>query len=317
MNNLLKSSLAASALTLFIAAPASATDLGTKGDPTSADYVAPISWSGFYVGGRIGYGNANHDLTINQYNSAYCYDTFGNQAPISEDFDPSSSENQELNIFGDFRVLNLPVEGGCEDILTGGNGGQYTSVDASNRDVANLDGLNSHGIVGGAQIGYDQQMGRFVIGVFGSYDLSGMETTGTIASISNTDVAYDVSSIEKGDEWSVGARAGLLVNQRTLVYLLAAYSQTEYDFKGVDGVGDAFSKATTFDGVSVGGGIEFALTQNVFLGLEYAHTFYGEETVLDTGGSEHGGLGRKIVDDLDEDKVMATLKVKLNSGLGF
>jgi outer membrane immunogenic protein len=310
---------------------ASAADLGNKGDPTAADYVAPISWTGFYVGGRIGYGNANHELTVQRYNGGYCWDQVFSQLDgdvnTTKLDDPtalhggwnfghwsgSGATSDGEPVFG---KVYAAEEGGCAAGDIGAEDAIF--VDPSERSISTIDGLNSHGIIGGGVIGGDYQTGRFVFGVFGSYDFSGMETTGNIGGISNPDgVAFDVNAIEKGDEWSLGARAGYLVNQRTLVYLLAAYTQTEYDFSGTDGAGDAFSKATTFDGVSVGGGIEFAMTQNVFLGLEYVHTFYGEETVLDTGGSEVGGFGEKVIDDLDEDKIMATLKVKLNSGLGF
>jgi outer membrane immunogenic protein len=301
---LVNKSTAVSALALILAiSSASAADiLGNKGDPTSSDYVAPISWTGFYLGGRIGYGNANHNLTVERYNGAYCFDKRGTSSPVAPE-DPTTPFN------GGYENA-FDADGTCDS--------DEVAVDPSSRDIANIDGLNSHGIIGGGVIGGDYQAGRFVVGIFGSYDFSSMKTEGDIGSIYNPDgVGFDVTGIEKGDEWSLGARAGYLVNQRTLVYLLAAYTQTEYDFSGTDGAGDAFSKATTFDGVSVGGGIEFAMTQNVFLGLEYVHTFYGEETVLDTGGSEVGGFGEKVIDDLDEDKIMATLKVKLNSGLGF
>lgn len=307
MNRMIKTSLSASLLALFVASTASAADLGRNtSDPTSAEYVAPdkVSFTGFYVGGRIGYGNANHDLTVERYNGAYCWD----DDSFPTNFDPTSKRNKYR---GDFEERN--TDGSCDS--------DELSVDPSNRDVANIDGLNSHGIIGGFQAGYDHQFGRFVVGVFGTYDFSAMETSISegVLGISGNGQDLSLTGIEKGDEWSIGARAGLRVNEKTLVYLLAAYTQTEYDFKGVDHDDDdkAFSKATTFDGVSVGGGVEFAVTQNIFLGLEYVHTFYGEETVLDTGPSEVGGFGQKIIDDLDEDKVMATLKVKLNSGLGF
>lgn len=299
--------------TIFSLSPAFAADLDKGGDPTSANYVESDrpNFTGFYLGGRIGYGNANHDLTVERYNGGYCYDPAGPGTAVPEGFDPTAPE---YGVAGNIPALGCPSDVEVPHI------DDTFAVAPPDKDIANLDGVNSHGIIGGFQAGYDQQVGsRFIIGVFGTYDFSGMETTMTegVIGIENPDVSLGLTSIEKGDEWSVGARAGLLVNPKTLVYILAAYTQTEYDFNGLDSNGDAFSKATTFDGVSVGGGIEFALTQNVFLGLEYVHTFYGEETVLDTGPSEVGGFGQKVIDDLDEDKVMATLKVKLNSGLGF
>lgn len=333
----MKNAVSAIALAAFFAVPASAADLKNQGDPTASNYVETPSFTGFYVGGRIGYGNANHDLTVNQYNGGYCFDQNGSEDVVGTG-DRDTTDYWSVTDYA--HIDNIPVSGLCDAAslngtqtgsnnvphgtgigqgLSGWTEDDHVQVASGGRNVANIDGVNSHGIIGGFQAGYDQQIGRIVVGVFGAYDFSGMETTGDIGSISNPDSALELIGIEKQDEWSIGARAGLLVNPKTLVYILAAYTQTEYDFTGTKFDGDeaAFTKTTTFDGVSVGGGIEFALTQNVFLGMEYVHTFYGEETVLDTGGTEVGGFGQKIVDDLDEDKVMATLKVKLNSGLGF
>jgi outer membrane immunogenic protein len=245
-----------------MAVPAFATDL--KGsDPTSADYVAPISWSGFYVGARAGIGNANHDVGLDIY------------------------ETQDTDKDG------------------------VTSV-----DILTLDGLNSSGFVGGVNGGYDQQIGRFVVGVFGSYDWTNMETELGIF----PGVGGPTYTMEKEDEWSVGLRGGFLVNQRTLVYLLAAYTETEYSLNGpgVDKAGPALNKEVTFTGVTAGGGIEFAITQNIYAGLEYTHFFGDEENWLDTcNGVAKCPGGLRVSDDLSEDKIMATLKFKLNSGFGF
>lgn len=245
----LRSSLAALTVALFAAAPAFATDLGgSKGSTNYTPDESPVNWTGIYIGGQIGYGNANHELTVQRYD------------------------------------------------------------DEAVEDIAGLDGINSRGFIGGGTVGFDKQMGRFVAGVFGTYDFSNIKSGAYIADFAD-------ASIEKNDEWSVGARAGLLVNPRTLVYLLAAYSQTGYDFKGelADG-GGSFAKNVTFDGVAVGGGIEVAMTPNVFLGLEYRHTFYDSETIFDTGVSD--SVGAKLINDLDEDRVMMTLKMKLNADLG-
>jgi outer membrane immunogenic protein len=304
---------------------------GLKDTPATAGERA-VSWSGFYIGGQIGYGNANHDLTVQRYNGAYCWDQFGNQ--LSNDvnstkLDDSTALTDGLNFnFGPDSFIKSnsgatndgdPVgglvygrndDGDCTDTISNQTPAVNDSiaVDPSSRNIANLDGLNSHGIIGGVQVGADYQMGRFVAGVFGSYNLSAMKSEGSLADF---DAGFEV---EKGDEWSLGGRVGFLATPRTMVYALAAYTQTEYDFSGYIGT-DVGKKTVDFDGVTVGGGIEVALTNNVFLGAEYTHTFYGEETIFDTGASDVGGFGHRVIDDLDEDKIMATLKVKLNGGL--
>ncbi len=274
--------------TIFSLSAASATDL--KGDPTSANYVAerPVSWTGFYVGVQGGYGNANHDLTVQQYK-----DTVGVQC-LSEDDGGSP----------------LLSEGACgEDV----NGWTLGAENGASINLFNIDGVNSSGFIGGVRAGFDKQIGsRLVVGVFGAYAVSSMATAVDVTGLGS-------ASLEKNDEWSLGGRVGLLLSERTMAYIMAAYTQTEYDLNGimvppkvVDQ--DRRNYGATFDGVTVGGGFEHALTDNVFIGLEYTHTFYGSETIFD----EYDAIcneGTRIIDDLDEDKIMATLKIKLNSSI--
>jgi opacity protein-like surface antigen len=374
------STLAASvALSALMVTGAVAADVftGDKSLKDDANYASGgiVNWTGFYIGGSVGYGNANHDLSIQRYNSAYCWDQFGNQlawTDLADTFgpgldgvlgdNPTTEEDESKD-----DVLLVDRKDGVQDAdeLTTGNGtkppkdstnpsrhgedgGKVFAVnsagtcanesvpDARNlggiaaddsiavgpdsKEIRSIDGVNSHGLVGDGRIGFDIARGRFLFGVYGAYGFSNMDTEiNDMIGISNRDRSLDLTSIEKGDEWSIGARAGLLVDPRTLAYILAAYTQTDYTFSGnvtdADGT-RGFSRDTTFDGVTVGGGVEFAVTSNLFLGIEGTHTFYGKETVLDTGGTEVGGFGQRIEDEIGETKVMGTLKLKLNGGLG-
>jgi outer membrane immunogenic protein len=295
--------LAALAVALMSSGAYAADVFERGGSAKDADFsgAKAVNWTGLYVGGSLGYGNANHDLTVQNYNGAYCYDQDGSTGWWNPT-DSSSAAVQPTDPTApswNDAVSNVPT-GGCA-------GSDTATVSPSSKDVANLDGLNSSGIVGDGRIGFDLARGRFLGGVFASYGFSNMETTASIAGLGN-------AWIEKGEEWSVGARVGVLVNPRTLAYILAAYTQTEYEF-GIAGGGSSSSKDVTFDGVTVGGGVEFAMTNNVFLGIEGTHTFYGEETLLDSGASPVGGFGTRLNDELSETKVMGTLKIKLNSGL--
>lgn len=67
----IRNATAASALAMIFAASpvAFAADLGGKGDPTSSDYVAPVSWTGIYLGGRFGYNFGNLDVGFDEFNS--------------------------------------------------------------------------------------------------------------------------------------------------------------------------------------------------------------------------------------------------------
>jgi opacity protein-like surface antigen len=313
-----KLSISTLAVAAFFAANSAAFGADLKGDPTSADYVAerPFSWTGFYIGGRLGYGNANHELSLKRYHGDYCFDQYGSQ--LSDDEVPVNSTVAPEDTFNPFETglpFKVNTAGTCanEKLPDAYNGGIFAddsiAIDGTSQEIASLNGLNSSGLTGGGQIGFDYQIGRrFVVGVFGSYDLSQMDTTASI-------VGIDLDLIEKGDEWSIGARAGFLLHPRVMAYVLAAYTEAEWTFGDAALGGD---KEVTFSGVTVGGGLEYAVTQNVFLGIEGTHTFYGAETIFDTGTdpADPMGNGLRIEDEIGETKVLGTLKIKLNADLG-
>lgn len=301
--------------------PANAADIGsTKDVPAIYPVNTSVNWSGFYIGGQIGYGNANHNLTVVERHDAYCFDQFGGQLSGEGDnqVNTTTAPADSFNPVGfgtktDVRGLPFAfnAEGTCtnsagegEIPTTGGIGAiDSVAVNGNSRDVANLDGLNSHGMIGGGTLGFDYARDRFLIGVFGSYDFASMKSSGNIGDVASFDV-------EKGDEWSVGARAGVIAGNRTLIYLLAAYTETDYDFSGRLG-DDSASRTVDFTGVTVGGGIEYAATNNIFVGLQYTHTFFDEETVAsEPNASGLPGHRFELRDDLDEDKIMFTVKAK-------
>ena len=305
--------------TLFaVPGAANSADVFTPDDAYSAGTVAPakVNFSGFYIGGAIGYGNANHDLSVRDYFKDFCVDR---DRAADPEFDPfedryrrhgpkvrsGTLENKNLRFDPEAPFASCADVEGKRDI----EAGDLETFAGDSREVANLDGVNSTGVVGDLRIGYDQQVGRFVLGVFGTYGFSGMEASGSVIGAHGN--AVTDFSLERGDDWSIGARAGALVNDRTLLYILAAYTETEYTFSG-DYKGEAFSNGTTFSGYTVGGGIEFAINQNLFLGLEGTHTFYDGEVIFDSYDPATN-VGTLIHDDLGETKIMGTLKLKLNS----
>lgn len=309
---------------------------GSLKDDAPAGGGGVVNWTGFYIGVQGGYGNANHNLSLEEYHGAYCWDQDYTQDQVQPE-DPYNPWS-----YGSGHVDQLNEDGSCggSPVLgtkTGPYGGgntkdhgngvgattnawnedDHATVDGGKRELARLDGVNSRGALGGGRLGFDWARGRLLFGAFAEYNFSNMESNASIAGLGNF-------SLEKQDEWAVGGRVGYIVAPRTMVYALAAYKQTEYDVKGLDnpvlGLTNVSSGAT-FDGVAVGGGIEFALMANVFLGLEYQHTFYGKQTLINFGpeagsNAEAIGHGVRVIDDLDEDAIMATLKIKLN-GFGL
>ena len=321
MSKINKTLFAGAAMVALVGAgPAQAVDLFTPDDGPSA----PI-WSSIYIGGHLGYGNANHDLSLNEYFKDYCEGVQEQDGPVPywhtpetgfEDLDVNGSGrgyyNSDLWKTVDNKIAAFDGISGstCETLARDSQGwgnfeaGSHYTVPGESRQLANIDGLNSHGLVGGFDIGADQQLGDWVIGVFGRYTLSGMETNG-----SALPDAY--LNIEKGDEWTIAARLGHLVGPRTLLYGLVGYSQTDYDFTLTKG-GETETENVSFSGLTVGGGLEYAMSQRVSLGIEGTHTFYGEETVFDEYDSDLNH-GINLEDNLSETKILGTLRIKLNT----
>lgn len=157
-------------------------------------------------------------------------------------------------------------------------------------NVFNLNGLNSHGAVGGLYGGFDWRRERIVIGALGGYTWTGMETT-----LSLFEGALD-ASLEKQDEWYVGGRIGALVWEHTLLYVGAAYVSTEYEASARAG-GNSESISRDTDGVKVLAGIETNLSGGLFAKLEYQHDFYDDITW-------HSSEGGSVTSKLDEDKIL-------------
>lgn len=331
-----KSALAALAVALLSSGAAYGADVynpGSTKDGGGFSGPVAVNWTGLYIGGSVGYGNANHELSLHDVWKDYCdkakynwtkttaagIDTWTPSLKTGDDQIDVSDPAKDPNRF--FNHSEADLEGCVPPSAVAGTiaapspnkPGSYKAQGiepGGSREVGSLDGLNTSGLVGDGRIGFDVARGRFLFGVFGSYGFSNMEADGGLEDLGSF-------TLEKGDEWSVGARAGILVNPRTLAYIMAAYTQTDYELTLHGSGEDATSKAreTTFDGVTVGGGVEFALTGNVFLGVEGTHTFYGKETIFSESDAE-SNIGARLDDELGETKVMGTLKIKLNTGLG-
>lgn len=173
-----------------------------------------------------------------------------------------------------------------------------------------LDGIGSDGFFGGGTIGADIAKGHILFGIAASYNVSNSETEAGIYGY-----GYNIAgaSIEEGDSWSATARIGYLFGseKRALLYVLGGYG--EVDHKYTVSLGDmSLSDEVTHTGWIVGAGAEYALANNIFLGIE------GQYWILDsenTFQNELNGSGVALSDEPEVLKVMGTLKVKLNSGL--
>lgn len=329
MKNGIKTSVSALALATFMANSAYAADIDRSVDPTSVASEQPFSWTGGYIGAQIGYGISNQNLTtienfpeVVEEVPSKCWANFNGQYRLVEkDPTPTTADNNKSDLSGDEDVFFFPInidvlktnvesQEDCDKFLgyLAHKNGQYASNQTFSStpkiDRHDLEGISTHGfsdaetiinearsvkshsegsdsgITGGIQVGFDKQLGRIVLGAFGDVNWSAIDG--------------------KDFDWTIGARAGFLVDPRFMIYGLAGYTQAEFD-------------EATYAGWTVGAGAEYAMTRNIFVGGKYTYTDYDNETLVDTPSL-------KIDSDRDEHRIMADIKIKLNGesiGLGF
>jgi outer membrane immunogenic protein len=131
--------------------------------------------------------------------------------------------------------------------------------------------FGGEGVIGGVHAGYDFQRGIIVFGPYASVNWSGAE------------IKAPNGVVDKGIDWSIGGRAGVLVSPRILAYGKVGFTQVEYNFSGGTDV---------LNGAEFGGGAEYNVAPGLFVGAEY--------------------LRRELHDgDVNENIGLATVKYKI------
>lgn len=127
----------------------------------------------------------------------------------------------------------------------------------------------SKGYLGGVQLGYDRQVGSFLVGVRG--DLSKGNVSAQIA-----DPIVPTGSVisETGLAGSLVGRLGYSVSS-VLVYGVAGASWAKVQVTSTPLVA---TENTTMAGFLIGGGVELSLSKHVSLVTEYNHVDYGSHT---------------------------------------
>ncbi len=141
-------------------------------------------------------------------------------------------------------------------------------------DIATFDSVKPDGFLGGLYAGYNFDLGNnVVLGVDGDI---------TYNDVSKGVDVYDgdlaVGSFDNKLRWSgaVRARAGYAFD-RFLPYIAGGVAFGSVKNNG-DIYGVGFSESKTLTGWTVGGGFDYAATDNVILRLEYRYTDYGDKS---------------------------------------
>jgi outer membrane immunogenic protein len=132
--------------------------------------------------------------------------------------------------------------------------------------------------------GYNYQVGDWVFGIEGDLGYNwNEENLGTTP----VDVRTDIAG-------SVRGRVGYAFDN-ALFYATAGWAATRFRASGIPGTG---TEKETFHGWTVGAGLDYAFTNNIFARAEYRYNDYGDRNILGTNV------------DLDQHQVTIGLGVK-------
>lgn len=132
-------------------------------------------------------------------------------------------------------------------------------------NVGDLDGF-----VGGGQVGYNYQMGQFVLGLeadLQAADLSSGNNLGLVG------VKTDYFG-------TVRARVGVAFD-RFMPYITGGWAYGNVK-TSIPAIGFSSDRSHT-GGFAVGGGLEYAVTNNIIAGVEYLYVDLGEKNILGAG----------------------------------
>jgi outer membrane immunogenic protein len=193
-------------------------------------------------------------------------------------------------------AIDGPFTGPRVELTTG-----YDNVSAgsdSDSDIAN-DDQSIDGLLYGVGVGYDFNAGGVVLGVEGEY-------SGSTASVDyNNDGGvntFGFGRVDTGRDLYVGARAGILADPQTLVYVKGGYTNAKLNLQANDGT-TSLDRSYELDGFRVGAGVERAFTPNTFGKLEYRYSNYSS--------ADFGTDNSVLVDDfrVDTDRHQVAVSV--------
>lgn len=130
----------------------------------------------------------------------------------------------------------------------------------------------------GAEIGYDAQLGRIVVGAYGGVDASGALRCAVVTE-------DDLACVDTGRNLYAGGRVGAVIGSALLVYAKGGYSNGGIGFN-YDADTDAANNRVVAanrgrNGYHFGGGLELAFLPNFYGRVEYVQTRYSRLVWVD------------------------------------
>jgi outer membrane immunogenic protein len=164
--------------------------------------------------------------------------------------------------------------------------------------------FSRRGFAGGGHLGLQQQFGNIVAGVEIAY--SALNGNSNVVSPLAPNVSYSAGI---DNLLTVTGRLGFTANQ-WLLYVKGGWASAKIEYKGAEStVPDSFSISDRTTGWVLGAGVEYLLTSNLVLGLEYTRINFKEQSYTGvTAGSIPFGIDRAKT---DTDLLMARLSYKI------
>ncbi|MFB0873363.1 MULTISPECIES: outer membrane protein [unclassified Sphingobium] len=160
------------------------------------------------------------------------------------------------------------------------------------RDDQSIDGL-----LYGVGVGYDVNLGSAVVGVEGEYT----DSTAKSDRFDPTD-QFGFGRVSQGRDLYVGARAGILANPATLVYVKGGYTNSKLNVLAGN-TNETTDTSLKLDGWRIGGGVERAINANTFAKVEYRYSNYTDGKL----NFPNGATSERFNVDTDRHQVVASV----------
>jgi len=194
----------------------------------------------------------------------------------------------------------------------GGTWGSNDVTDVDNYNEENFS-FDDNAFIGGAQIGYNVQRGSAVFGIEGEFGYLGFDNSKQAPS--RVGLPGDSVASFQGDLYgTLTGRLGI-ASDRFLIYAKGgvAFLSADASFIDTNPAGDLLVSGTknsdTLTGWVVGGGVEYALSNNWSLKAEYLHFDFSDLTVRAIDDTE-------VPRDFRNDATVDTVKVGINYKFG-
>jgi outer membrane immunogenic protein len=151
-------------------------------------------------------------------------------------------------------------------------GGLYVGINGGYAygNVGDTNFANPNGGAIGATLGYNMQMGQIVFGVEGDFDYAFTKKGNNFAFPANNGFPAGVGSNTYSINWITTERLRLgYAMDRALFYVTGGYAGMSTRASVNDSLGNNFSQNEWRHGAAVGGGIEYAFSNNITAKAEY------------------------------------------------